>query len=149
MPYLLCSVSLSLNPCHKPMLAHLLFLFLVMQGNINCLLMRENLINGDQASLMVGILLAYLTINGPCHLKSCLTFPSLVLNRQQPATDSDAWDTLSHIDHPGRVFSQADAHKYVLVVCVGFVLTLLCYFCLQTLKSKYCINPRCIPPPFI
>lgn len=137
MPCLLCSVSLSLNPCHKPVLAHLPFLFLVMQGNINYLLIKENLINGDQASLMVGILLAYLTINGPCHLKSCLTFPSLVLNRQQPATDSDAWDTLSHIDHPGRVFSQADAHKYAPVLYIGFVLILLCCFYLQTLKSKH------------
>lgn len=107
---------------------------MAMQGNINYLLMKENLIKGDRGSLMVGILLAYLTVNGSCHLKSCFTFPRLVLSRRQPATDSDAWDTLSHVGYPGRVFSQADAHKCAAVQYVSFVIMSFCYLYLHVRK---------------
>lgn len=52
---------------------------------------------------MMGIMLVCLTVNGAGHSKGCLTFPHSATDRQQPASDSDAWDLLSAIDHPGRV----------------------------------------------
>lgn len=48
-------------------------------------------------------MLVCLTVNGHGHYRGSLTFPHPSTDRQQPATDSDASDPLSHIDHPGRV----------------------------------------------
>lgn len=87
--------------------------------------MKEKLINGHQAGLMVGIMLVCLTVNGPGHLRSCLTFPHPATDRQQPATDSDAWDPLSHIDHPGRVYTHTQAHTQTLLSGVHVILALL------------------------
>ena len=99
--------------------------------------MKEKLINGHQAGLMVGIMLAFLTVNGPYRLRSCLTSPSPVPDRQQPATDSDAWDPLSHIDHSGRVCTWADAHKPIPVQCVPYCPhSSLCWNWLQKLWNK-------------
>lgn len=52
---------------------------------------------------MMGIMLVCLTVNGAGHWKGGLTFPRAAADRQQSASDSDAWDLLSVIDHPGRV----------------------------------------------
>lgn len=89
--------------------------------------MKEKLINGLQAGLMVGIMLVCLTVNGPGHLRSCLTFPHPATDRQQPATDSDAWDPLSHIDHPGRVYTHthAQAHTQTFLSSVNVIVPLL------------------------
>lgn len=77
--------------------------------------MKEKLVNGHEAGLMVGIMLVCVTVNDPGHLRSCLTFPNPATDRQQPATDSDAWDPLSHIDHPGRVDTHKRTHKHIPV----------------------------------
>lgn len=77
--------------------------------------MKEKKPNKHKAGLMVRIMPAFLTINGPCHLRSCLTFLSPVPSRQQPANDSDAWDPLSHIDQPRRVCTRADSLKPIPV----------------------------------
>lgn len=94
------------------------------RANINYLLMKEKLINGHQAGLMVGIMLTCLTVNDPGYLRSCLTFPNPATNRQQPAADSDAWDPLSHIDHPGRVYTHRQNHTNTILPAV-YVITLI------------------------
>lgn len=57
--------------------------------------------------------------------KTVWLFPNLLTDRQQPATDSDAWDPLSHIDHPWESqHTHKDAHKHIPV-------QLVCYSSMQ------------------
>lgn len=89
----------------------------VMQGKHQLLIDGEGgkkLINGHRAGLMVGIMPLCLTVNGRDHWRSCLTSPHPATDRQQPTTDSDAWDPLSHIDHPWRVHTDVGTLTNIL-----------------------------------
>lgn len=100
--------------------------------------MKANLINGHQAGLMVGIMLAFLTVNGLCHFRSRLTFPFPVPDRQQTALDSDAWDLLSHIDHSRRVHTWVDMHTPVPIchMCVLATMSGLLILIVKTFKKS-------------
>lgn len=53
-----------------------------------------------------------------------MTFPHPATDRQQPATDSDAWDPLSHIDHPGRVCTHIGTHTNTFLPSVHGIVPL-------------------------
>lgn len=86
------------------------------------LFVKEALVDKVRPAVMGGDHARLPAANGARLETVCVTFSHPSIVREQPAPDSDAWDPLSYIDHPGSVCVclcvRTHAHTQTSVFCI-------------------------------